>query len=133
MKAMLCVAAQCVPLKEDDDKGEAREKAFKGLDEGGTHAQTVAFAKRTQKRLVLLVKLSFGLWTNDVCEQLRVTTLAAAFDPDETDDDSNVHATARAIGKTNTIIWQLVPPLVLVAKFAEVGRSFMLWSSAWDL
>ena len=27
---------------------------------------------------------------------------------------------ARAIGKTNTIVWQFVPPFVLVAKFAEV-------------
>ena len=114
-----------MPLEEDDDKDEAGGKGT--LDEGGIRARMVAFVKRTRDRLVLLVKMSFGWWTKEVCDQLQLSTWAGRFDPDEADDDDNIRATVRAIGKTNTIIWQLAPPLVVVAKFAEVGSGLVFW------
>ena len=111
---------QCVPLADD----AATEVVSTTVGQPWSLAEIRAFAARTRGRLALLAKMSVGLWTKPVCEQVRVAQLAEEFDVDESDDNDEHDSIARAVGKTNTIVWQFIPPLVVFAKFAEVGDLF---------
>ena len=53
--------------------------------------------------------MTFGLWNKDVVKAAAVKDRAARLDPEVFDDDDEVETLCRAIGMTNTMVWQFYP------------------------
>ena len=114
---MRAIRAQCVPVNTEP------------IPNLWSLAGIKTAVARVPARLVVLAKMTLGLWTEGVCQQLGIENLAEAFDPDETDDDDSIETIARAVGKTNTIVWQFIPALVLVATALASARR---WPQHWS-
>ena len=59
--------------------------------------------------LSLGARMTFGLWSKDVVKAAAVKDRAARLDPDVFDDDDEIETVCRAIGMTNTMVWQFYP------------------------
>ena len=61
------------------------------------------------EKLYILLRMTFGLWSKDVVKAAAVKDRAARLDPDVFDDDDEIETVCRAIGMTNTMVWQFYP------------------------
>ena len=70
-----------------------------------------------------MVKLTFGWWDVSLIEAYDIRGISARFDLDPFDDDEKHREIMKQIGSTNSIFWQIIPGLAVVAKFAEAFNS----------
>ena len=61
------------------------------------------------EKIYILLRMTFGLWNEDVIKAAAVEDRAARLDPDIFDDDEEYEGVIRAIGMTNTMVWQFYP------------------------
>ena len=61
------------------------------------------------EKIYILLRMTFGLWNEDVIKAAAVKDRAARLDPNIFDDNEEHEGVIRAIGMTNTMVWQFYP------------------------
>ena len=68
-----------------------------------------------------LLRMTLGLWNNEVCRAAAVKDRAARLDPDIFDNNQEYESVCRAIGLTNTMVWQFYPgPRIYARAFRKL-------------
>mmetsp|Transcript_38595 Transcript_38595/g.63606 ORF Transcript_38595/g.63606 Transcript_38595/m.63606 type:complete len:489 (+) Transcript_38595:274-1740(+) len=73
-------------------------------------------------KIAMLLKMTFGIWDEALCKNMRIELMAKIYDDDPDDDEEYHQEMICLIGQSHCLVWQFAPALVSVSKFMEASH-----------